>query len=310
MDRAEATGFGIAAAGHLALLAALSLGFASTVTPPAFNPPMEISFVEDVALDSAGPTSAPAAATIAPELGAPEEAAPATEPEPASPAPAPEPEPAPPAPAPPRPQPKQVAKAPPPKAAPPKAAPKAPPAKNPPAKQATPKAAAKAPAAKQAAPKAAPKQQQAKNAGKGQATKTGGSRLGKDFLKGIGSDPAAKNTRPSGAVMNTQAAANIDSAIRRQIQPCADRQVNPGPGASRITVRLNLKLNRNGTLNGRPTVAGTLGVDDENRRYEQRVKDLAINAFTSCSPLKGLPAELYDVPRGWSNIIFRYKLPD
>lgn len=297
MDRAEATGFGVAAAGHIALLAALSLGFASTVTPPAFNPPMEISFVEDVAIESAAPSNEPAAATIAPDLGPPEEAAPIAEPEPVPPAPAPEPVPVP-RPEPPKPAPKPVPKAKPtpPKPAPPKAAPKTAPAKN--------------SQPKQSAAKATPKQQQPKAAGKGTATKSGGSRLGKDFLKGIGSDPAAKSNAPSGAVMSSQAAANIDSAIRRQIQPCANRQVNPGPGANRITVRLNLKLNRNGTLASRPTVAGTLGVDDENRRYEQRVKDLAINAFTSCSPLRGLPEELYDVPRGWSNFIFRYKLPD
>jgi outer membrane biosynthesis protein TonB len=62
MDRAEATGFGVAFAGHAALLAALSLGFAAVTRPPMLNDPMEVSFVEDV-----GPVSAaPAAAEPAP----------------------------------------------------------------------------------------------------------------------------------------------------------------------------------------------------------------------------------------------------
>ncbi|MDQ3139841.1 MAG: cell envelope biogenesis protein TolA, partial [Pseudomonadota bacterium] len=136
-----------------------------------------------------------------------------------------------------------------------------------------------------------------------------GSRLGDDFLKGIGSDPAAKGTKPTGAVMSAQALSSIAAAIQRQIQPCANRQVNPGPGANRITVRLNLKLNRDGSLAGNPAVLGTLGVDDENSRYERRVGDLAIAALKGCAPLRGLPEELYAVRGGWNNFIFRYKLP-
>jgi outer membrane biosynthesis protein TonB len=67
MDRAEATGFGVATAGHLALLGALSLGFANAIHPPIMNPPMEVSFVEEVGLES----SAPVVATTppAPKLG-------------------------------------------------------------------------------------------------------------------------------------------------------------------------------------------------------------------------------------------------
>ena len=39
---------------------------------------------------------------------------------------------------------------------------------------------------------------------------------------------------------------------RGQVQPCADRQVYPGPGAERIVTTLNLKLNRNGSLSSAP----------------------------------------------------------
>jgi hypothetical protein len=109
--------------------------------------------------------------------------------------------------------------------------------------------------------------------------------------------------------MGAQAAANIGSAIQRQIQPCANRQVNPGPGASRIRVTINLKLNRDGSLAARPRVVGHSGVDDENNRYVDRVDDLAIASFVGCAPLRGLPEELYDVQNGWSNFTLRYKLP-
>jgi hypothetical protein len=104
--------------------------------------------------------------------------------------------------------------------------------------------------------------------------------------------------------------ASIRAAIQRQIQPCADRQVNPGPGANQIQVTLNLKLNPDGSLVGSPAVVRTSGVNDENSRYEKRVADLAIAAYRGCSPLRGLPSELYRTAKGgWSNINMNYKLP-
>jgi hypothetical protein len=109
--------------------------------------------------------------------------------------------------------------------------------------------------------------------------------------------------------MSAQAAADIASVISRQVQPCADRQVYPGPGSERIVTPIMLSLDRDGSLKGRPRVGAQRGIDDENRRYAQRVADLAVNAFVSCAPLRGLPQELYDVPRGWSNFTMNYRLP-
>ena len=85
--------------------------------------------------------------------------------------------------------------------------------------------------------------------------------------------------------------------------------VNPGPGAERIRVTIRLKINRDGTLASRPVIAGHDGVDDDNRRYLHQVDDRAIATFMGCQPLRGLPAELYDVPNGWSDFSLRYKLP-
>ena len=59
-----------------------------------------------------------------------------------------------------------------------------------------------------------------------------------------------------------------------------------------------------------PEIVRTPGVDDENARYEDRVKDLAVAAYVGCAPLAGLPAELYQTPQGgWSNINMTYRLP-
>jgi outer membrane biosynthesis protein TonB len=308
MDRAEATGFGVALAGHAALLAILSVGFATATRDSVVTTPMEVSFVEEVDTVSAAPdpaTKAPAQ-SVAPEFGPPEEAAPVIEPAPPPPAPllpAPEPLPMPPkaveTPAP-QPKPQPVPKPAPPKPAPAKAAP----AKPTPAKAAPQKPAA----AKPVAPARA--QPRAATAGAGEAKQTRGSRLGSDFLKGVGSDPTPSKAQQPVAAMSGQARADIGSAILRQVQPCANQQVKPGPGAERIRVTINLRLNRDGSLAARPRVTDVSGLDDENRRYADRVEDLAVATFTGCSPLRGLPAELYEVKGGWSNFSLRYKLPD
>lgn len=276
MDRAEAKGFGIALAGHAALLAALALGLATVSQPPILNQPMEVSFVEDVGMVNAvpEPTVEPPAQSVAPELGLPEEAVPTPSeriapPEPVIVRPVPAP-----------PQPKPV----------PRQSIRPAPAKPVPDKQ-----------------KAKP----APSSGSGKVGRRRGLTLGDLGLSGIGSEATpSKSQKPTGAVMSAQALAGINSVIARQIQPCADRQVNPGPGANRITTTLNLRLNRDGSLASRPTVVRQAGVDDENQRYSERVADLAIAAVTGCSPLRDLPDELYRTANGgWSNINFRYRLP-
>ncbi|MEO5809203.1 MAG: cell envelope biogenesis protein TolA [Sphingomicrobium sp.] len=139
------------------------------------------------------------------------------------------------------------------------------------------------------------------------------SRIGNDFLKGIADSPSRSvaPAKPSAATVSASAMAGIVQAIRRQVQPCADRQVNPGPGASRIRVKMRLMLFPNGRLKGAPQVLSTSGVDDENGRFEERVKDLAVATFVGCAPLTGLPPELYetDSGRGWSDFIMNYNLP-
>ncbi len=144
--------------------------------------------------------------------------------------------------------------------------------------------------------------------GNATAQRNAGSRLGAEILRGIGNDRNAASNNPP-AQMTGQAAANIGQAIRRQIQPCADRQINPGPGAERITTEISLSLNPDGSLAARPRAGQQSGIDDENRRYAARVADLAIASFVGCAPLRGLPAELYAVPRGWRNFTMRYRLP-
>jgi outer membrane biosynthesis protein TonB len=314
MDRAEKVGLAAATAGHFVLFGLLSVGFLSTPNPEQLKPnPIDVSLVEDVGLVAQASASVePPAPSIAPEQGSPEDAAPPA-PETAPPEPTPEPQPAPPAPAAePRPAPKPA----------PKAAPQPPrpaPAERPPEKKAEPrpqpKAAPKAaPKAETPPAKAAPKRETpAKGSGSDAASpkaRPRGSRLGDDFLKGLSDTPSqSKAANPPGAAtIDARALAGIRDAIRRQIQPCADKQVNPGPGANEIVTVLNLRMNRDGTLAANPRMVRQTGVTGENERYAQRVTDLGIAAFRACAPLR-LPAEYYETANGgWSNINYNWQL--
>lgn len=309
MERAEKIGLGVAAAGHVVLFGLLSIGFLATPNPLKLTPqPVEVSLVKDVGLEATAPQAIePPAQSVAPDTGEPEDAAPPapveTVPEPVPvpvPAPAPKPKPAPAKPAPkPAPAPKPVP------AAKPKPKPPAPAAEKAAAKPAKPTQTAKA-TPKRTAPAAAKGTGSTATA---KATRPRGSRLGDNFLQGLTDQPSKSVSQvPRAAKIDAKALASIVQAIARQIQPCADRQVDPGPGANTIVTTLNLKLNPDGTLAATPTVVRQSGVDGDNQRYARRVTDLGVAAFKGCSPLR-LPAEFYDTPNGgWNNINFNWKL--
>lgn len=164
------------------------------------------------------------------------------------------------------------------------------------------------PSLERAAPPPRPAPSPAQQRGNAAGQRIAGSTLGADLLRGIGNDRNARSNSPP-AQMTGQARANIAQAIQRRVQPCADRQIYPGTGAERITTEIILSLNPDGSLAARPRAGRQTGIDDENRRYAARVADLAIATFVGCSPLRGLPAELYDVPNGWRNFTLRYRLP-
>lgn len=296
MTRSEAGAFAIAIAAHGGLLWVMSLGI-RTPDAEALKPqPIEISLAEDVALESTAPVisseaeaakKSPVEAPVEPESAPPE---PVAEPEPA---PRPQPAPPKPQPAPPKPTPPKPAAKPAPTAKPQPAPPKpAAPAKTRPAPTQKPVAAATASNARPQRPR---------------PVRPTGALDGLDIGR-TNNRNQGKAVTPPAATMSAQAAANIGSAIQRQVQPCADRQVLPGPGAERIRVVVNLRLNRDGSLAGPPRIVGHDGVDDGNRRYVTRVDDAVRAIFAGCSPMEGLPAELYAVPNGWQSFTLRYRI--
>jgi len=91
MERTEKLGLGIATAGHVLLFGALSVGFLASPNPLSLDrPPLEVQFVDAVALDAMTPrpSNEPPATSVAPELGRPEADAAPAPPAPAAPEPA------------------------------------------------------------------------------------------------------------------------------------------------------------------------------------------------------------------------------
>jgi outer membrane biosynthesis protein TonB len=136
------------------------------------------------------------------------------------------------------------------------------------------------------------------------------SRIGDDFLKGIGEAPSRSNAppRPAAPTFSAQARASVGQAILRQVQPCADRQPYIGEGANQVRLRINLKLARSGRLTRPPTVLGMRGDPDLRAKYGDLLEDQVRRIFADCTPLR-LPAELYDTPDGgWNDYTFWYEV--
>jgi outer membrane biosynthesis protein TonB len=266
MDRAERTGLGVAAAGHVLLFGALSLGLLTSSKPkPPMNDPMDVQLVDEIGLRSAMPQAVvePPAPSEAPEAGPPEDVTP---PEPSPPVP--EPTPAPPQPAPkPAPVPKPQ-----PKAAPAKPAPDETPRRRP--------------------DKPVPETPR-------------GSRLGPDFLKGITPEKSTgMATTPRAATLDARAVAGLAAAIAAQVKPCYVVPAG-GTDATSIVTVLNLRFNKDGSVSSQPVVKDHGGVTSANQPYVRQMDDAARRAVLRCSPLR-LPPDLYELPNGegWNNIDF------
>jgi outer membrane biosynthesis protein TonB len=264
MDRAEVAGLGVATAGHFALLVALSLGFAATRLPAPKSDPIEVSFVEDVGLESASPT--PAAQAPAPLL-APEEGPPA----PAMPAP-PEAQPTP------RPEPLVRAPAP---------APIPAPAPKPAARQSPPKASPAPPKASPAPPKAG--RAPSKPAAKPSATRPTGRLSG--LLNGV-SDRASesRSTAAPAAAAGPAVQASLGAEVRRQLKP--HWKAPTGADSEQLRTEVIISLARDGRVTD-IRIAGTSGQTASNRPQVPLHREHAERAVRLASPFR-LPDQFYD----------------
>ena len=288
MERAERYGLGVAAVGHVALFVALSLSlFSARVPRPPVADTMDVQLVDKVGLTSAAPQVAQEAPapSQAPEQGPPTEAAP--------PPPAPAPKPAP-KPAPPKPEPKPEVK-PEPKPIPPK--PEAKPAPEKPAKPAPAKQPPKKSGLSSDFLKDLPKDTPGKD-------KPKGSRLGADFLKGLSPDKSpGKANAPHASQVSAQSMAGLVALIAAKVKPCYNPPAG-GADAGQIVTMLSIRMNRDGSV-ASVTPGAQSGVNASNQAYARQMADAAVRAVRRCSPISGLPAELYQ--GGWDDFDFRFR---
>ena len=267
MQRADATGLGVAAIGHIVLFGVLSLGIVLAPKPvPPLTQPVDIQIVDEVGLQDTvpNPSSLEPAPSVAPETGPSVEAS------------LPEPTPAllpkvAPAPAPSRPAPKLATPAPTPK---------------PVLKVATPAA---KPAPKMA-PAAPPRPKLALDLSRPTATPPRGSRLGNDFLKGVSDRPTAGTAQTPRAAAGPAVEASLAREVLRQLKP--HWKAPTGADAEKLRTLLSIRLNPDGTV-AAVRVIETTGVTDSNRGQVRLHQEAAVKAVRLAAPFV-LPTELYD----------------
>jgi len=135
-------------------------------------------------------------------------------------------------------------------------------------------------------------------------TRTTGSRLGKDFLKGVASaGTPAKGASPRAAQVSAQAMAGLGGALIRQFKPCYDLGALAGTPATSIATVLRLRYNADGSVAVAPALVEQTGVTAANRSYAKQIADAARRAVMRCSPVR-LPEEIY--AGGWDDFELRF----
>lgn len=128
------------------------------------------------------------------------------------------------------------------------------------------------------------------------AERSGGSRIGDDFLPGTGGSTRTDDTRLPASQIGRSARASIVQSISRQLEPYWDAP--PGLDADQLVTILAFRLNEDGTLAGRPQVVSQSGITDSNRPQAPLHAERAIRAVQRAAPFD-LPDEYYNV---WKNI--------
>ncbi len=88
-----------------------------------------------------------------------------------------------------------------------------------------------------------------------------------------------------------RANAALAAAILAQVRPCWTPPI--GGGGAKVTALLAVTLNRDGSVAGRPALAGQTGASGASAGYARAFAEAAVRAVLRCAPLK-LPADQYD----------------
>ena len=128
------------------------------------------------------------------------------------------------------------------------------------------------------------------------AQRSGGSRIGDDFLSGAGDSTRTEDTRIPASQIGASAKASIVQAIARQIKP--HWNAPSGIDAEELVTILAFRLDEDGKLIGQPRVMSQSGVTDSNRPQVSLHAERAIRAVQLAAPFD-LPPEYYNA---WKNV--------
>lgn len=137
------------------------------------------------------------------------------------------------------------------------------------------------------------------------APKSGGSRLGDNFLAGMGESARTSETRAPAGAIGASERASLLQAITREIKP--HWQPPNGPDVELLVSRVRFRLNPDGSLAGRPQLVGEpRGVSATNRAQAGRHGEQAIRAVQLAAPFD-LPERYYEA---WKTVTldFDWKL--
>lgn len=126
--------------------------------------------------------------------------------------------------------------------------------------------------------------------------RSGGSRIGSDFLAGSGSSTTTEETRIPANQIGASARASIVQAIIRQIKP--HWSAPQGVDADKLVSILSFRLNEDGSLSGAPRVIDQSGITPANRPQAALHAERAIRAVQLAAPFD-LPPEYYNA---WKSI--------
>lgn len=128
--------------------------------------------------------------------------------------------------------------------------------------------------------------------------RSGGSRIGDNFLAGAGGSTTTNETRTPASQIGASAKASIVAAIARQVRPHWQGRAPSGADAEQLVTILAFELNPDGSLKGRPRVVGQDGITPANDAQKGRHAEVAIRAVQLAAPFD-LPAEYYEA---WKSI--------
>lgn len=131
------------------------------------------------------------------------------------------------------------------------------------------------------------------------AEKSGGSRVGSNFLDGASGSEGSSRNAPA-ATIGPRVQSSLASAITRQLKP--HWTAPQGAEAELLVTVVRFNLNRDGSLSGSPSVVRQSGVTPANEAQKERHAEQAIRAVRLAAPFN-LPEEYYD---GWKTVTSQF----